>query len=347
MNSINEELIDAMFENNLPEIRRLLSVGADVNAQRRSIGYMMPLHWASMKGHVQVVVELLEHGADIEAKDNRGWRPLHWAAINDRLAVVVELLSPGDEIHANDSDGATPSILGKRKSRGGAIIDAKDNEGDTPLHIASHCGHLPIVKALLAVGADILVADNQGRLIIHSAVTNRHSAVSKYLLQHFYATTRRLPLHELVEDLTWIGNPSSIDIDIDIDIEIDVPPLYYALDRNVLGTDDVVEILEYLVDRDPALLSSRDQDGSLPLHVACRRGASFAIVQSLVNLYKASVRSVTPRGDLPLFLACEMPEPSLDSIFLMMKLYPDLVYDRENSGLRRSGRDRRAPVRFS
>jgi ankyrin repeat protein len=140
--------------------------------------------------------------------------------------------------------------------------------------------------------------------------------VSKCLLQQLYATTRRLLLHELLQDLTWIGNPNSSDC----------PPLRAALDRNVLGTDDVVEILEYLVERNPELVSSRDQDGSLPLHVACRRGASFAIVQSLVNLGKASVKSMTPQGDLPLFLACEMPKQSLDTIFLLMKLYPDLVY---------------------
>jgi hypothetical protein len=110
-----------------------------------------------------------------------------------------------------------------------------------------------------------------------------------------------------LEDLTWIG---------DDDISGGVPPLRAALHRNVLGTADVVEIVKYLV----------DQDGSLPLHVACRRGAAFAIVQSLVNKYKASVKSVTPQGDLPLFLACEMPESSLDTIFLLMKIYPDLVY---------------------
>jgi ankyrin repeat protein len=87
-----------------------------------------------------------------------------------------------------------------------------------------------------------------------------------------------------------------------------------------------VEIIEYLVDQNPDSLASRDEDDSLPLHLACRRGASFAIVQSLVNLYKASVKSVTPQGDLPLFLACDIPEPSLDTIFILMKLYPDFVY---------------------
>jgi ankyrin repeat protein len=95
-------------------------------------------------------------------------------------------------------------------------------------------------------------------------------------------------------------------------------PLRLALHLNVLGTDDVVEMVEYMVDRNPALLSSCDQDRSLPLHVACGRGAScFPIVQSLVDLYKVSVKSVTSQGDLPLFLACESPKPSLETIFLL------------------------------
>jgi hypothetical protein len=92
-----------------------------------------------------------------------------------------------------------------------------------------------------------------------------------------------------------------------------------------LGTDDVVEILEYLVGQNPELLRSRDRDGSLPLHVACRSGVSFAIVQFLVNRDGASVKSRTPQGDWPLFLACEMPATSLDAIFLLVQLYPEFV----------------------
>jgi ankyrin repeat protein len=87
-----------------------------------------------------------------------------------------------------------------------------------------------------------------------------------------------------------------------------------------------VEILEYLVGNIPTLISSRDHDGSLPLHVACRLGVSCSIVQSLVNHYKASVKNVTSQGDLPLFLACDIPEPSLNIIFILVKLYPDVVY---------------------
>jgi ankyrin repeat protein len=328
MSSIDRELFEAAMANNLPEVRRLLSVGADVNTTDRR--GRTPLQWASLYGHVQVFKELVEHGADIEAKDNHGWTPLHWACGKGHLPVVIELLYP------NDSNGTTTTILGKRKSRGGANIEAKDNDGDTPLHLASMYGNLAVAKALLSGGANILAANNEGELPFHSAVRFRRPEVAKYMLQQLYATTHHLPLHELLKDLTWIGTNI-----------LDVPPLCAVLRQNMLGTDDVVEIFEYLGDRDPTWLSSRDEDGSLPLHLACRLGVSFNIVQSLVNHYKASVKSVTPQGDLPLFLACEIHEPSLDTIFLLMKLYPDLVYERENSGSRRSGRDRRAPVRFS
>jgi ankyrin repeat protein len=307
MDRIDQELLEAAAENNLREVRRLLSVGADVNARGNHL-CITPLIVASFKGFLAVFQALLEHGADPEAKDNGGWMPLHWACWNGHLAMVNELLSP------NDSNG-TLTTLGKRKSRG-ADIDATDNNGNTPLHGASAGGHVAIVQSLLSGGADILSANNQGLLPIHKAVSFGKSEVVKYLLQELYATTRSLPLHELLEDLAWIGNPNNSD----------VPPLLSALHRNVLGTNDVVEILEYLVERKPELLRSCDEDGSLPLHVACRRGISFAIVQSLVNHYKASVKSVTPQGDLPLFLACETPEPSLDTIFFLIKQYPDLVY---------------------
>jgi ankyrin repeat protein len=290
MNRIDLELLVAAEEGHSQSVIEWLEHGADVNA-KDDYGWT-PLHWASTKGHVHVAKELLEHGADIEATNNDGSTPLHWACLMDHVAVGNELLSRG------------------------ANIEAKSDDGGTPLHFACARGHLPVVKALLSGGANILAANDYGDLPIHKAVKSRKSEVSKYLLQMFYATTRHLPLHELLKDLTWIGDPNSSG----------APPLRFSLHRNVLGMDDVVEILEYLFDRDPAVLRSRDSDGSVPLHVACRRGASFAIVQSLVNLDKATVKKVTPQGDLPLFLACEFPEPSLDTIFLLMKIYPDLVY---------------------
>jgi ankyrin len=299
MNRIDSEMICAVFGNNVPEVSRLLRSGADVNAKDTTSDSKTPLHRACYYGHVRIVKELMDHGADIDAEEINGRTPLHSACRRGHLPIVIELLTVG------------------------AGIDAQDNHGHTPLHDASMGGHLLVIKALVSGGADILAANNEGRLPIHHAVFIQKSEVAKYLLQHFYATrTRRLPLHELLRDLTWIRDPNSR-------VGVPVPPLRDALYYDLLRTNDVVEILEYLVDQNPGSIASRDQDGSLPLHVACRRGASFNIVRSLVNRYGASVKSVTPQGNLPLFLACEMSEPSLDAIFLLIKHNPtcDVVYD--------------------
>jgi hypothetical protein len=56
----------------------------------------------------------------------------------------------------------------------------------------------------------------------------------------------------------------------------------------------------------------RNNAGETPLHVASRRGVPFEIAQALVDHWKASVQVVTPQGNLPLFLACALAEPSLD-----------------------------------
>jgi ankyrin repeat protein len=59
---IDREMIEAAGENNLPEpeVRRLLSVGADVNAKKSQGG--TPLIVACYHGQVRVFNKLLEHG---------------------------------------------------------------------------------------------------------------------------------------------------------------------------------------------------------------------------------------------------------------------------------------------
>ena len=49
----------------------------------------------------------------------------------------------------------------------GANPNAKNNDGETPLHEASEEGHVEIVKLLLERGVDPNTRDNKGRTPLH------------------------------------------------------------------------------------------------------------------------------------------------------------------------------------
>ncbi|XP_062081077.1 phytochrome-interacting ankyrin-repeat protein 2-like [Humulus lupulus] len=88
----------------LEEVKRLLEEeGMDVNVAAcgsKSTG-VTPLHLAAEGGHLSVMEELLERGADIDAKAKNvnggscGWTPLHYAAKQRKREAVKFLVENG------------------------------------------------------------------------------------------------------------------------------------------------------------------------------------------------------------------------------------------------------------
>lgn len=65
------------------------------------------LHWASSNGHSQLVANLIEAGADINAVDKALWTPLFWAVVRGHISVVRLLLDRGSTPFDSDSTGFT------------------------------------------------------------------------------------------------------------------------------------------------------------------------------------------------------------------------------------------------
>jgi len=63
-----------------------------------------------------------------------------------------------------------------------ANLEAKNYNGETPLHLAAQWGHLNIVKALVRHKANIFAKDQQGSSAIHWAVRKGHQEVVEYLI---------------------------------------------------------------------------------------------------------------------------------------------------------------------
>ena len=67
----------------------------------------------------------------------------------------------------------------------GADLNIQDNEGSTPLTIASYKGELEIVKLLISKGADINIQETNGQTALRRSLVNigRYVGVTKYLVE--------------------------------------------------------------------------------------------------------------------------------------------------------------------
>jgi ankyrin repeat protein len=168
-----------------------------------------PLHWASSKGHVEVVRYLLEHGANVTAQSQDGSMPLHWASQKGHIQVIRTLLQHKADAKARDKNKSTP--LHRASSRGyagsariflehGVDATAQDKNGWTPLHCAAFEGHVEVTHVLLKHGVDTTMQDKDGRTPLHHASSEGNLEVTRVLLEHEVDATAqdkdgRSPLH--------------------------------------------------------------------------------------------------------------------------------------------------------
>ena len=73
--------------------------------------FTTPLHRATAEGHIDVVNELIQNGADINATDMFQYTPLHNASRNGHPDVVQLLIQNGADINAIDKDTYTQLTL--------------------------------------------------------------------------------------------------------------------------------------------------------------------------------------------------------------------------------------------
>jgi len=126
--------------NNNFELVRYLSKRVNVNA-KNSAGYT-PLHIACILGYPEIVSYLVsyEGGAIVFTRDNEGKTPLHKAVESQHVNVVEQLV----------------------QGQSSYFIDAVDRYGQTALHSAVALGNYPCIHALLKVGADPYIIDQDG-----------------------------------------------------------------------------------------------------------------------------------------------------------------------------------------
>ena len=154
-------------------------------------GYESDVNKIDSTGRVPLL--LLDHNADIDAKDEDEWTALHCAVIREHSAVVQLLLENRADVEAADKTGVTSLILAAHYGRlaimnalagKGANIEAED-EYETALIRASKGGHKEVLQSLLRKGAKPSALDHKcGETALHWAAERGHESISELLLLH-------------------------------------------------------------------------------------------------------------------------------------------------------------------
>lgn len=159
----------AIRDGNQLAVRRVLASGA--SAYRRTPSGSTPLAVACSLAHRAVAGLLIEHGADPNVADERGFTPLHWAAFKNAPELVELLVARHAEVNARSSTGATAlhqaAASGNVKTidmllAAGARVNDADQEGATPLYRALVGGHVPAAQRLHRAGADWSASHRSG-----------------------------------------------------------------------------------------------------------------------------------------------------------------------------------------
>lgn len=149
---------------------------------------------AAAHGNLQIVKTLLERGADVNAKDNKGYTALSHA-LEARYDDVSDLLLKNPKLDPNSRglNGVTAlasyvwreqkDVVQNLLDRG-ADVNAQDNDGDAPLHGAAQSGNVEIIDMLVAKGASLNLKNKQGGTPLMWAAVFGHDEAARRLLKH-------------------------------------------------------------------------------------------------------------------------------------------------------------------
>jgi len=161
-----------------------------------ALAFCAPIHDAARKGDAKKVKALL--AADpkiINDRDSNGDTALHLAALHNQLTIAQELLDAGADVNAKNGYGAyTPedlgSILGSSNHKDPISlltvhgIDTADmKNGYTPLHLAEFSvGHKKMIELLVSKGADVNARSASGATPLFFAVLRDQKDDAQFLL---------------------------------------------------------------------------------------------------------------------------------------------------------------------
>ena len=169
-NPVAHALCESCLNGDVDGVLSAIKQGADVNCIANADKYT-PLHIACREGFLEIVRELVVHGANIRAQDALGLTPLHVSAELGQVDAVMFLLE-----------------------RGSSVTDV-DLEGLTAMHYACLKGHIEVAEVLVEAGADADVADKALNTSLHLACMSGNLELVEWLVLDVDASWTFINIH--------------------------------------------------------------------------------------------------------------------------------------------------------
>ncbi|EFA03060.1 ankyrin-1 [Tribolium castaneum] len=177
----------AVFKCHLPLVRYLVDKGASVNCACRE--RQTPLHVAAQHGYVEIMQVLIENEADINVFDMKERSPLSLAVLGSREAAVELLIKNGARLNQEDAAGFTPlrrAVWNDSTPIAMMLLNAGARvvQSHYLLHAAARSNNPEMVKALHEAGALLNIRDDQGNTPLMVACSRKNLTVARYLLKN-------------------------------------------------------------------------------------------------------------------------------------------------------------------
>jgi ankyrin repeat protein len=124
------------------------------------------LHTLVWRDDIAAMETAIANGADVNARNHRGWTALHWAAQIGRVRAVKLLIAKGAFVDELDRNGHTPLLMAMRHGEQsvvqllldrGANPDYGGTYNQTPTELAMQLNQQETARSLVAAGAEMTI----------------------------------------------------------------------------------------------------------------------------------------------------------------------------------------------
>ena len=289
----------AVIEDQHKLTEALLHFGADVN-QKCGRDEHTALHAAVCSFNNRLAQFLVQHGADVEAKDVLGETPLFKASATSN-ELVEFFLKCGSTANTKNKFGETPLTKAIDDSQAsivrtllehGASVNATDQHGICPLLHRLRSSDVEICELLLKYGCDVNIPDENGETPLHQLAWGPD--IMKMLLDQGARVgaldrENRTSLHAA----SYQGDPSSIELLIHHGADVNATDNHGWTPLHFAAAGENYDALEILIENGSDV-AAVDKTGRTALHLAARKGC-ISLLELLIS-HGSNINSKDYRG---------------------------------------------------